>query len=78
MTNPKYPVYIVSKGRADTMITSRSLTRMKIPHYIIIEPQDEKDYEQAKINFGLTDYVTLLVAPFSNHGDGPGRARNWA
>ena len=78
MTNPKYPVYIVSKGRADTMITSRSLTRMKIPHYIIIEPQDEADYEQAKINFGLTDYVTLLVAPFSNHGDGPGRARNWA
>lgn len=78
MTNPKYPVYIVSKGRADTMITSRSLTRMKVPHYIIIEPQDEKDYEQAKINFGLTDYVTLLVAPFSNHGDGPGRARNWA
>lgn len=78
MTNPKYPVYIVSKGRADTMITSRSLTRMKIPHYIIIEPQDEADYEQAKINFGLTDYVTLLIAPFSNHGDGPGRARNWA
>jgi hypothetical protein len=51
---------------------------MKVPHYIIIEPQDEADYEQAKINFGLTDYVTLLVAPFSNHGDGPGRARNWA
>ena len=22
--------------------------------------------------------MTLLVAPFSNHGDGPGRARNWA
>lgn len=78
MTNPKYPVYIVSKGRADTMITSRSLTRMKIPHYIIIEPQDEKPYNEALVNFGLSDYVTLLIAPFSNHGDGPGRARNWA
>jgi hypothetical protein len=78
MTNPKYPVYIVSKGRADTMITSRSLTRMKIPHYIIIEPQDEQPYNEALVNFGLSDYVTLLVAPFSNHGDGPGRARNWA
>lgn len=78
MTNPKYPVYIVSKGRADTMITSRSLTRMKIPHYIIIEPQDEQPYNQALVNFGLSDYVTLLIAPFSNHGDGPGRARNWA
>lgn len=78
MTNPKYPVYIVSKGRADTMITSRSLTRMKVPHYIIIEPQDEKPYNDALVNFGLSDYVTLLIAPFSNHGDGPGRARNWA
>ena len=78
MTNPKYPVYIVSKGRADTMITSRSLTRMKVPHYIIIEPQDEKPYNEALVNFGLSDYVTLLIAPFSNHGDGPGRARNWA
>ena len=78
MTNPKYPVYIVSKGRSDTMITSRSLTRMKVPHYIIIEPQDEKPYNDALVNFGLSDYVTLLIAPFSNHGDGPGRARNWA
>lgn len=78
MTDPKYPVYIVSKGRADTMITSRSLTRMKVHHYIIIEPQDEQPYNEALVNFGLSDYVTLLIAPFSNHGDGPGRARNWA
>jgi hypothetical protein len=74
----RHPMYIVSKGRADTMITSRSLSRMKIPHYIIIEPQDEASYEAALDNFGIRDYVTLLVAPFSNHGDGPGRARNWA
>jgi hypothetical protein len=78
MTNPKNPVYIVSKGRADSMITSKSLTRMKVPHYIVIEPQDEESYKQALVNFNLSDYVTLLVAPFSNHGDGPGRARNWA
>lgn len=77
MTNPKYPVYIISKGRADTMITSRSLSRMKVPHYIAIEPQDKEPYEQALDTFGIRDYVTLLVAPFSNHGDGPGRARNW-
>jgi len=77
MTNPKYPVYIVSKGRADTMITSRSLSRMRVPHYIIIEPQDLQPYKDALTNFGLSG-VTLLVAPFSNHGDGPGRARNWA
>lgn len=77
MTNPKSPVYIISKGRHETMITSRSLSRMKVPHYIAIEPQDEKNYEAALDNFNIRDYVTLLIAPFSNHGDGPGRARNW-
>jgi len=77
-TNPTRPMYIVSKGRADTMITSRSFARMHIPHYIVIEPQDESSYEEALDNFDIRQYVTLLVAPFSNHGDGPGRARNWA
>jgi hypothetical protein len=77
-TNPRHPMYIVSKGRADTMITSRSFARMHIPHYIVIEPQDEKAYEEALDKFDIRKYVTLLVAPFSNHGDGPGRARNWA
>lgn len=75
-TNPRYPVWIVSKGRSDTMITSRSLNRMKVPHRILIEPQDKLDYEKALINFGLT-FAKLEIAPFSNHGDGPGRARNY-
>lgn len=78
MTNPKYPVFIVSKGRSDSMITSKSLARMKVPHYIVIEPQDEEAYEKALDTFNIRPYVTLLIAPFSNHGDGPGRARNWA
>ena len=77
MTNPIHPVYIISKGRHDSMITSRSLARMKIPHYIAIEPQDHEPYKKAIANFNLDPYVTLLIAPFSNHGDGPGRARNW-
>lgn len=76
--NPNYPVYIISKGRADTMLTSRALAKMKVNHYIIIEPQDEVLYEKALDNFKIRKYVTLVVAPFSNHGDGPGRARNFA
>jgi len=77
MTNPKHPVYIISKGRSESMLTSRSLARMKVPHYIAIEPQDEELYEKALDKFNIRPYVTLLIAPFSNHGDGPGRARNW-
>lgn len=76
-TNPSYPVYIVSKGRQDSMFTSRSLNRMKVPHYITVEPQDEAPYKKAFENFGIT-FAKLLILPFSNHGDGPGRARNWA
>jgi hypothetical protein len=71
MTNPKYPVYIVSKGRADSRLTSKSLERMNVPYYIAIEPQDYKDYS------AVIDPKKILVLPFSNHGDGPGRARNW-
>jgi hypothetical protein len=51
---------------------------MKVPHYIIIEPQDFESYNQSLDNFSTRPYVTLVVAPFSNHGDGPGRARNYA
>ena len=61
MTNPINPVYIVSKGRADTSYTSRSLARMKVPHYIAIEPQDEENYENALDNFKIREYVTLLI-----------------
>ena len=76
MTNPVNPVYIVSKGRHESMLTSRSLARMKVPHYIMIEPQDEKNYIDAINNFNLDKYASLLIAPFSNHGQGSGRARN--
>ena len=71
--NPIYPVYIVSKNRADSRLTAKSFERMKMSYYIAVEPQDYDDYVAA------TDkkYGTVLVLPFSNHGDGPGRARNW-
>lgn len=74
---PRYPIGIVSKGRHESLLTSRSLSRMKIHHDIVIEPQEFDAYDNALDVFGIRNYVTLLVAPFSNHGDGPGRARNW-
>lgn len=75
---PRYPFYIISKGRHESMYTSRAFAKMKLHHYIIIEPQDLENYEKALEHFDLKPYVTLVVAPFSNHGDGPGRARNYA
>lgn len=77
MNYATYPIYIISKERSSSMLTSRSLARMGVAHYIAIEPQDEHDYQKALINFKLSEFATLLILPFSNHGDGPGRARNW-
>lgn len=76
--NPRHPVYIVSKNRQDSMYTSRALSRMGVPHYIIVEPQNMEDYDKALDRFNIRPFVTLVEAPFSNHGDGPGRARNYA
>ena len=69
--NPKYPVYIVSKGRGDSRLTSRCLERINVPYYVAIEPQDYDEYSC------VIDKEKLLILPFSNHGDGPGRACNW-
>ena len=69
--NPKYPIYIVSKGRGDSRVTSKTLERMGVPYYIVIEPQDFDEYSC------VIDPDKILVLPFSNHGDGPGRSRNW-
>lgn len=69
--NPKYPMYIVSKGRGDSRLTARFFERTNIPYYIVIEPHDYDEYAC------VIDENKILVLPFSNHGDGPGRARNW-
>jgi hypothetical protein len=34
--NPKYPVYIISKGRWNTPLTARALTRMGVPFKIVV------------------------------------------
>lgn len=69
--NPENPVYIVSKGRWDSRLTARTLERMGVPYFIVVEPQEEKEYRQV-IAGG-----EVLVLPFSNLGLGSIPARNW-
>jgi hypothetical protein len=69
--NPRYPVYVISKGRADTRLTVRALERMRVPHHVVIEPQ-EYDAYRAHI-----EHERLLQLPFSNLGLGSIPARNW-
>ena len=69
--NPRYPFYIVSKGRADSRLTANAFERYNIPYHIVIEPQDYDAYAS------VIDEEKILVLPFSNQGNGPGQARNW-
>ena len=34
---PKYPIYIISKGRWDTRMTQRTMEELKLPYRIVIE-----------------------------------------
>lgn len=69
--NPKYPVYIISKGRWNSRLTSKSLELMGIPYKIVIEPQEFEQYAN------VIDSKKILVLPFSNLGMGSIPARNW-
>ena len=82
--NPKYPLYIVSKKRADSRLTSKALEKMKVPYSVVIEESDYKDYS------AVIDPKKLLILPeryfdeydvFDNLGrtksTGPGAARNF-
>lgn len=82
---PQFPLYIVSKGRADSRLTHKALERMSVPHYVVIEEQEYNDYA------AVIDKKQLLILDtkyqddydtFDDLGDtkskGPGPARNFA
>lgn len=69
--NPRYPMYVVSKGRADSRLTSRSLERMRVPYRIVIEPPEYHAYA------AVIEPSKILVLPFSDLGQGSIPARNW-
>lgn len=70
MSDLRYPVYVISKGRSDRCLTARFLVRDRVPFKLVVEPQEEHLYRP---EFG--DRVTVL--PFSNLGLGSIPARNW-
>jgi hypothetical protein len=70
--NPKYPVYVISKGRADSRQTVKALDKIKVPYNVVIEPQEFKQYA------AVIDERKLLVLPHEHFGGGCSiPARNW-
>lgn len=70
--HPRYPIYIVSKGRYEKRMTADSLETMGVDYFMVVEPHEQKQYSDA------VGAERVLVLPLSNHGNGPGLARNYA
>lgn len=82
--NPSHPVYIVSKGRWLTRLTSRALERMGVPYLIVVE-RSERDRYAAQID---ASKILTLPRTYLDEYDtcddlgnakskGPGAARNF-
>ena len=83
--NPEFPLYIVSKGRAESRITARFLEGMGVPYWIVVESQERDAYA------AVIDPARVLVLDpayqerYETCDDlggtksrGPGPARNFA
>lgn len=83
--NPQFPIYIVSKGRADTRLTVRALDALRVPYFVVVEGQERDTYA------AVIDPARVLVLDPAYQRDydtcdalgdtkskGPGAARNFA
>lgn len=82
---PSAPIYVVSKGRADTRLTVKALERMRVPYRIIVEEQEREMYEaviEPSNVLVLDPKYQAVYDTFDDLGDtkskGPGAARNFA
>jgi hypothetical protein len=71
MQQPRYPIYIISKGRWENRLTSKTLEAAGINYRIVIEPQEYDQYA------AVIDPKKILVLPFSNMSLGSIPVRNW-
>lgn len=60
--NPRYPIYIPSKGRWESRLTSKALEEMGVPYSIVVEPQEFDEYA------AVIDEKKIIVLPHSEQG----------
>lgn len=68
---PRYPVYVISKGRWQWNLTVKALQKMGVEYRLVVEPQEYDQYAAA------VDASRIVVTPFSNLGQGSIPARNF-
>jgi len=85
MTNPKYPLFIVSKGRAETRHTARYLDYMKVPYRLVVEPSEYDLYlshvkdknKLIELDMSYKDKYDTCDDLGLTKSTGPGPARNF-
>ena len=86
--HPRYPIYVVSKGRYNfSRNTSNFLSRMMVKHYIVVEPQEVELYKQhmdlryctvLELDMSYKDNYDRFDEEMSRgFGTGPGASRNF-
>ena len=71
---PKYPIYVISKGRSNTRLTSDALVEMGVEHYLVIEEQETDQYIKDGCNREL---LLILPKELCNLGQGGIPVRNF-
>lgn len=82
----RYPIYVVSKNRSTRCFTSQILTKMEVPHYVVVEPDDFDLYTE-HVKSAYAEIIQLDMSYkerydcFDDYGltrsTGPGPARNF-
>ena len=67
--NPKYPIFVPTKGRYQNPLTIRAFQEKKIPFKIVIEQQELTQYSK------IVNKNDILVVPHQN--EGLTKTRNW-
>jgi len=86
---PQFPIYLPTKGRDRFMVTSKALTALGAPHYLVVEPAQIGAYRAAVRETGVAATVLELDLGFKDRYEvcddlglsrstGPGPARNFA
>jgi len=60
--NPKYPIFVPTKGRYETLHTIRALESINVPYYAVIEKQEYIQYSS------VIDAQKIIVLPHQNKG----------
>ena len=71
LSNPKYPIFILSKGRAKCCLTAFEFERIGVPYHVVVEPQEYDEYCK------YLPKEKIITTPFSNLGQGGIPSRNF-